>query len=65
MPHTGFQLLADDLSGFGGLSVRLLQELRDDYPNRPLMYYALRRTGSNSGSGAGAVAGASSLASTR
>ncbi|PRW59896.1 tubulin nucleotide-binding domain [Chlorella sorokiniana] len=38
----GFQVLADDLSGFGQLAAHVLQELRDDYGSSlPVMLYTL------------------------
>ncbi len=41
-PCAGVQILADDLSGFGRLSVSLLTDLADEFPNRSLMYYSVR-----------------------
>jgi hypothetical protein len=41
-PPPGVQVLCDDLSGFGGLSRRLLDELREELPGAKLLYFSLR-----------------------
>ncbi|KAL4458321.1 hypothetical protein ABPG75_013186 [Micractinium tetrahymenae] len=39
----GFQVLADDLSGFGQLAAHMLQQVRDEYGSgRPVVLFALR-----------------------
>jgi hypothetical protein len=39
---TGFQLLADDLGGWGGICHDVLQQLRDQYPSQPVLYFSLQ-----------------------
>ena len=39
----GFQVLADDLKGFGSVSVNLLEELRDDYEGRDVLLFSVRQ----------------------
>jgi hypothetical protein len=37
-------MFSDDVGGFGSLSVQLLGELQDLFPNRPLMFFSVRPT---------------------
>lgn len=39
----GFQVMADDLTGFGSVAVHLLEELRDDYDGRDVLLFSVRR----------------------
>lgn len=39
----GFQLLADDLGGWGGICHDVLQQLRDQYPSQPVLYFSLQQ----------------------
>jgi hypothetical protein len=56
----GIQVLADDLTGFGGVSRHLLDELRDELPGVKMLYFSLRTPepaegGEAGGGGSGAV----------
>jgi hypothetical protein len=39
----GLQLLADDLGGWGGISQDVLQQLREEYPTQPVLYFSLQQ----------------------
>jgi hypothetical protein len=39
----GFQLLADDLGGWGGICHDVLQQLRDQYHSQPVLYFSLQQ----------------------
>lgn len=39
----GFNVMADDLGGWGHVTAELLGELRDDYPSSPVLLWATRR----------------------
>ena len=44
-PHSalqGFQLLVDDLSGFGSMAEQTLSQLQDDYPRCPVFAFPIR-----------------------
>jgi hypothetical protein len=36
-------VLADDLGGWGGLGRSIVQELREEYPSQPLLYFSLQQ----------------------
>ncbi|MEW5302521.1 MAG: hypothetical protein WDW36_005299 [Sanguina aurantia] len=39
----GFQVFADDQTGWGALSAELLAEVREEYSGRPVLYWAVRQ----------------------
>jgi hypothetical protein len=39
----GLQVLADDLCGWGSLTLRILQEVRDQYSQQPVMYFSIQQ----------------------
>ncbi|GIL55436.1 hypothetical protein Vafri_10997 [Volvox africanus] len=41
----GFQVLVDDLTGFGALAAAVLEEVVEEYSGRPLVLFSLRRPG--------------------
>lgn len=41
--HSGLQLFADDLGGWGGITHDVLQQLRDQYPSQPVLYFSLQQ----------------------
>lgn len=71
--RAGLQLLADDLGGWGGICHDVVQQLRDQYPSQPMLYFSLRNQMQQQGQGQQAAAnggsggsfGASSPAHTR
>ena len=48
----GFQLSAEDLSGFGGLAVATIEELRDEYASTPISIFSLRPPANQQGADA-------------
>jgi hypothetical protein len=57
--------MADDLSGFGSLAQAALQDLADDYPNRPVLYFSVRRAPPAAPPGADQQGGAGGAAQLR
>lgn len=41
--RAGLQLLADDLGGWGGISQDVMQQLREEYPTQPVLYFSLQQ----------------------
>lgn len=42
-PLQGFQLIADDLGGWGHATAELLQGIQDEYAGSPVLLWAARR----------------------
>ncbi len=56
----GIQVFSDDLTGFGGLSKQVLDEMREELPGVKLLYFSLRTFEEESGAqGAGGSSGRS------
>ena len=47
--RTGFQILVDDQTGFGGYAAAVLSEVVEDFPGRPRVLFSLRQPGAWAG----------------
>ncbi|GIM06508.1 hypothetical protein Vretimale_10810 [Volvox reticuliferus] len=66
----GFQVMVDDLTGFGALAATVLEEVVEEYSGRPLVLFSLRPPGQweqhqNGGSAGGPISTASATARAR
>ncbi|GFR39723.1 hypothetical protein Agub_g204, partial [Astrephomene gubernaculifera] len=54
----GFQVFADDLTGFGALAAAVLSEVAEEYGSRPRVLFSLRQPGQGQGGRGGSAAAA-------